>query len=63
MTKRSEVLSFNSGCCGSVSLSGGGSFPKKALANFSELDCFLALGGGSVEWNAAPKIRGRFFEL
>ena len=41
----------------------GGSVPNSELASFNELDCFLALGGGLVEWNAAPKIRGRFFEL
>ena len=45
-----------------MSLSGG-SVPNSALASFIELDCFLALGGGSDDWNAAPDIRGRFFEL
>ena len=41
----------------------GGSVPNSEQASFNEFDCFLALGGGLVEWNAAPKIRGRFFEL
>ena len=45
-----------------MSLSGG-SVPNSALASFIELDCFVALGGGSVDLNAAPKIRGRFFYL
>ena len=41
----------------------GGSFSVSVSANFIELSSSVTLGGGLAAWNAAPKVRGRFFEL
>ena len=41
----------------------GGFSTMSELTNFAKFASFLALGGGSAVWNAAPKVRGTLFEL
>ena len=56
------MLSFYSACCESVHVLVG-FVTISELTNFVKFASFLALGGSSAVWDAAPMVRGRLNKL